>query len=1103
MIPTLFPNGSATQHEYPVCSGTIVEFECDEGFELIGSDKTICNDSQWYNPTPYCAALCDDPGTPENGYQNEGHKYPVIEETKVTYGCADGYNLHDPDTNECLEAYETVCEGPDWTKRHPLCLAECEAPDTPQNGSPIEDHTYPVCSGTTVSFECDEDHFLSGEDTLTCEEGGWNPDLPTCLPGCDDPGTPEDGSQLDDHTYPVPPGTTVRFCCDENFLLVGNQVLLCLENGTWDGVHPTCEPMCEDPGVPENGFQADIVEYPVPSGTKIHYDCNVGFEKHGKGFSKCENGTWIPPVDDTYCVEIDECCSDPCKNGGRCIDGIGRFDCLCPAGFDGFNCGQEYGVCYVWGDPHYMTYDGEKYDFNGDCMYILTESATAEKTSFRVVVNNEAFDVGEERLSVTQELAVIVYGQEIRLMRDGKVLVDGSYVAVPYYASSGIQVKQSGRYTNIYVDIGLVVRWDGHHYGDVKIPEDYKGIVRGLCGNFNGDPADDFMDPEYRLIPPEMEHTHRAAMFGNTWIANPEECVSDARGCNPCAADVDMAMQAHELCSLLTDPDGPFAGCHETVNPEDYFGACMFDLCAKLPDEEGLCMNAETYAQACLDNFIPINWRSEVLCPITCSADKVYNASVPSCTSSCSVQISYYECPERRLVDGCVCPEGEVLGTDEYCVPVEQCPCEYQGEIMEVGDVVISENCYEKCSCLQNGRVDCISIRCDPNAFCGEKEGEYGCHCNAGFNGDGMRCSAILCDANPCANGGICTEHSNYYTCTCPHGFQGVRCETAINGCENNPCHHGGMCVTDDDDGYQCLCVDGYSGDNCERTDCLVHGVYSSDGSSWYHNSGDGCQLCSCNNGAIECKGFTASTYYNDHLMCQDDSDCGAYGPCEAKVACVGDDCVKLCTGVAIQQHPNQDTCYDHLSGDYNKCIVLDVEFMEDPLSICQDLSHYIRNNVPSISECVDIDCIDRNVLNKRRDVRKKLRVVIERENDVKSETSEAIVKELKEVIEKDRSEGTLKDSLTGISIVDASSDSAHDSSVSSWLLPTLMAVVAAAVVCIIGVVLYRRQRGHRREQHLIVDVSDESYGLGTYRDEGINGFSNENYNFEPSRPVD
>lgn len=31
-------------------------------------------------------------------------------------------------------------------------------------------------------------------------------------------------------------------------------------------------------------------------------------------------------------TDVDECCSNPCKNGGRCIDLIGSYQCACPHG---------------------------------------------------------------------------------------------------------------------------------------------------------------------------------------------------------------------------------------------------------------------------------------------------------------------------------------------------------------------------------------------------------------------------------------------------------------------------------------------------------------------------------------------------------------------------------------------------------------------------------------------------------------------------------------------------------------------------------------------------------------------------------------------------
>ena len=37
-------------------------------------------------------------------------------------------------------------------------------------------------------------------------------------------------------------------------------------------------------------------------------------------------------------TDIDECLSNPCKNGGHCIDGINDYDCTCADGWIGKNC---------------------------------------------------------------------------------------------------------------------------------------------------------------------------------------------------------------------------------------------------------------------------------------------------------------------------------------------------------------------------------------------------------------------------------------------------------------------------------------------------------------------------------------------------------------------------------------------------------------------------------------------------------------------------------------------------------------------------------------------------------------------------------------------
>lgn len=41
---------------------------------------------------------------------------------------------------------------------------------------------------------------------------------------------------------------------------------------------------------------------------------------------------------DCETADIDECTLKPCKNGGVCKDGVGTYDCKCTNGYAGKNC---------------------------------------------------------------------------------------------------------------------------------------------------------------------------------------------------------------------------------------------------------------------------------------------------------------------------------------------------------------------------------------------------------------------------------------------------------------------------------------------------------------------------------------------------------------------------------------------------------------------------------------------------------------------------------------------------------------------------------------------------------------------------------------------
>ncbi|CAI5781939.1 fibulinfibulin-7-like [Podarcis lilfordi] len=72
-------------------------------------------------------------------------------------------------------------------------------------------------------------------------------------------------------------------------------------------------------------------------GHEVHFVCDDGFLLVGAETRVCqENHKWSgqQPV----CKGINECASNPCANGGTCVDGIHRYSCLCPSGWSGSTC---------------------------------------------------------------------------------------------------------------------------------------------------------------------------------------------------------------------------------------------------------------------------------------------------------------------------------------------------------------------------------------------------------------------------------------------------------------------------------------------------------------------------------------------------------------------------------------------------------------------------------------------------------------------------------------------------------------------------------------------------------------------------------------------
>lgn len=315
---------------------------------------------------------------------------------------------------------------------------------------------------------------------------------------------------------------------------------------------------------------------------------------------------------------LDECKSCLCHSGEpRCA----KEQCpplTCPASHRKEHppgqccprCVESDGVCTVYGDPHYKTFDGKFFSYQGSCKYQLTSDCVNHTFSIRVT--NDARST--KYSSWTKNVSLKLGETKINLGRKLRVKVDRVRIDPPYVVPGNVaSIEKKNDTIIVKTEIGIKLLWDGAGFLEVSAPTVFKNRLCGLCGNFNSIGRDDLKMRNGIIL---KEVTRESVWkFGSSWrvggkkaCSRKEENLLREKPCNRNAK-----RNAHKKCRFFNKSES-FAVCRNRLNPHNFYESCIMDMC-ECPSQTCYCDAYSAYARECSRLGIPsLDWKEETEC---------------------------------------------------------------------------------------------------------------------------------------------------------------------------------------------------------------------------------------------------------------------------------------------------------------------------------------------------------------------------------------------------------------------------------------------------------------------------------------------------------
>ncbi|GCB72445.1 hypothetical protein scyTo_0006308 [Scyliorhinus torazame] len=501
---------------------------------------------------------------------------------------------------------------------------------------------------------------------------------------------------------------------------------------------------CENPSCPENQIYKDCGSDIIPTCT----DPNTQQKKDVcVNTCECPAGTVLDNVRGTNkCIRKADC---PCIYSGKIYD-VGHQrntscqTCVCKSGL--WECGHRNCTrrCKVEEGTHISTFDGKQYNLRGDCNYIAVSG------QFWVIqIEMRVCQSAVQQICLRR---VVYFHSRVtyEFSNNGDIYSDGEQIKLPHDMGGVIIFEQSSQFIQFATSFGLKmqVQISPTMQLYISLEENKKGTVKGLCGTFNDNAADDFTSSQNVV-------EQSVVNFAQSWQLNPS--CKPPETVDPTCVSSEKDIYAKKHCSELINYNGVFAKCHSAVDYDKYYEMCKQSICTCQNVDRCICAALGAYVHACAERGIILsNWAGRV-CNRTCEKNQVFANDMRACGRSCKLLgRTDFTCSVNDVaVYGCGCPQGKYMDKNGLCVDRDDCSCYHNGMYLESGESV------GDCFCV-GGFIACpqkVSTTQSPECV-GEKE-YFNCSGGGNLNRNycGKKCNSLnLPCPDQCVPGCFCPE---------------------------------------------------------------------------------------------------------------------------------------------------------------------------------------------------------------------------------------------------------------------------------------------------------------------------------------------------------